>query len=103
MEFAEHIKTANVENVVLTQQLEASLKGTLCVTGHHLLLFGRDGDSTAQLLLLLRNIDAVEKRAIESSGTITVKCKDLRILQLDIPGMEECLNVASSIEVCPPA
>ncbi|XP_072554977.1 myotubularin-related protein 9 isoform X3 [Paramormyrops kingsleyae] len=98
MEFAEHIKTANVENVVLTQQLEASLKGTLCVTGHHLLLFGRDGDSTAQLLLLLRNIDAVEKRAIESSGTITVKCKDLRILQLDIPGMEECLNVASSIE-----
>ncbi|XP_048860694.1 myotubularin-related protein 9-like isoform X5 [Brienomyrus brachyistius] len=98
MEFAEHIRTANVENVVLTQQLGAPLKGTLCVTGHHLLLFGRDGDSAAQLLLLLRNIDAVEKRAIESSGTITIKCKDLRILQLDIPGMEECLNVASSIE-----
>lgn len=29
-----------------------------------------------------------------------MKCKDLRVIQLDIPGMEECLNIASSIEVC---
>ncbi len=34
-----------------------------------------------------------------SSGIITVKCKDLLVLQLEIPGMEECLNIASSIEV----
>lgn len=34
-----------------------------------------------------------------SSGTITIKCKDLRVLQLDIPGMEQCLNIAQSIEV----
>lgn len=32
-------------------------------------------------------------------GTIIIKCKDLRIIQLDIPGMEESLNIASSIEV----
>ena len=32
-------------------------------------------------------------------GTIIIKCKDFRIIQLDIPGMEECLNIASSIEV----
>lgn len=68
MEFAEHIKTANVENVVLTQQLGMPLKGTLCVTSHHLLLFARDGDSTAQLLLLLRNIDAVEKRRVAATA-----------------------------------
>ena len=30
-------------------------------------------------------------------GTIIIKCKDFRIIQLDIPGMEECLNIASSI------
>lgn len=38
-------------------------------------------------------------RFASSSGTITLKCKDLRVLQLEIPGMEECLNIASSIEV----
>ncbi|XP_061106327.1 myotubularin-related protein 9 isoform X1 [Conger conger] len=119
MEFSEHIKTANVEDVELTRPLHPPIKGTLCVTAHHLLFSGRDGDSPAQLLLLLRNIDAIEKsvenlveysglfrrssgpgeRAAGSSGTITVKCKDLCVLQLDIPGMEECLNIARSIEV----
>ncbi|XP_036398661.1 myotubularin-related protein 9 [Megalops cyprinoides] len=118
MEFSEHIKTANVEDVILTQPFHPPVKGTLCVTGHHLLFSGRDGDSSAQLLLLLRNIDAIEKsvenlvgcsglgsrssgqseRSTGSSGTITIKCKDLHILQLDVPGMEECLNIASSIE-----
>ncbi|XP_041096632.1 myotubularin-related protein 9 isoform X2 [Polyodon spathula] len=96
MEFSELIKTANVDNVVLKQPFRPPVRGTLCVTSHHLLLSSRDGD-TMELLLLLRNIDAVEKRFV-SSGTITIKCKDLRILQLDIPGMEECLNIASSIE-----
>lgn len=38
-------------------------------------------------------------RFVGSLGTIVIKCKDLRIIQLDIPGMEECLNIASSIEV----
>ncbi|XP_066573460.1 myotubularin-related protein 9 isoform X2 [Amia ocellicauda] len=98
MEFAELIKTANVEDVVLTQPFHPPVKGTLCVTGHHLLLSARDGDSSVELLLLLRNVDAIEKRSTTSSGTITIKCKDLCILQLDIPGMEECLNIASSIE-----
>ncbi|XP_076155688.1 myotubularin-related protein 9 isoform X1 [Alosa pseudoharengus] len=113
MEFSEHIKTANVDDVVLKQPFHAPMKGTLCVTGHHLLFSDRSGDSSWQLLLLLRNIDAIEKsvenllgysstgsniRPVGSSGTITIKCKDLCILQLDIPGMEECLNVARSIE-----
>ncbi|XP_051942913.1 myotubularin-related protein 9 isoform X1 [Hippocampus zosterae] len=118
MEFSEHIKTANVEDVVLQQPLHTSIKGTLCITGHHLLFSDREEESCQQVLLLLRNIDAVEKssvenllnyfslfpnaghsnRATESSGTIVIKCKDLRVLQLDIPGMEQCLNIAQSIE-----
>lgn len=40
-------------------------------------------------------------RLAGSSGTITLRCKDLKVLQLEIPGMEECLNIASSIEVSP--
>ncbi|XP_037550657.1 myotubularin-related protein 9 [Nematolebias whitei] len=116
MEFSEHIKNANVEDVVLRQPLQPPVRGTLCITGHHLLFSDRE-DSSSQLLLLLRNIDAVEKsvenlsgypgflskaghseRTTGSSGTITIKCKDLRVLQLDIPGMEQCLNIAHSIE-----
>ncbi|XP_030642516.1 myotubularin-related protein 9 isoform X1 [Chanos chanos] len=98
MEFSEHIKTANVEDVILRQPFRPSIKGTLCVTGHHLLFSDREEDSSWQLLLLLRNIDAIEKRITGSSGTITIKCKDLCVLHLDIPGMEQCLNIASSIE-----
>ncbi|XP_069007954.1 myotubularin-related protein 9 isoform X2 [Embiotoca jacksoni] len=98
MEFSEHIKTANVEDVELRQQLHPPSRGTLCVTGHHLLFSDRQDGSCRQVLLLLRNIDAIEKRISGSSGMITIKCKDLRVLQLDIPGMEQCLNIAHSIE-----
>uniref|UniRef100_A0A8C0ELA5 Myotubularin phosphatase domain-containing protein n=1 Tax=Bubo bubo TaxID=30461 RepID=A0A8C0ELA5_BUBBB len=41
---------------------------------------------------------SAEFRLANSSGTITLRCKDLKVLQLEIPGMEECLNIASSIE-----
>nr|XP_057946461.1 myotubularin-related protein 9 isoform X1 [Doryrhamphus excisus] len=117
MEFSEHIKTANVEDVVLQQPLHPPSRGTLCVTGHHLLFSDRQEDSPRQLLVLLRNIDAIEKsvenllsyfglfsntgrseRVSGSSGTIVIKCKDLCVLQFDIPGMEQCLNIAQSIE-----
>ncbi|KAF7202091.1 myotubularin-related protein 9 isoform X1 [Nothobranchius furzeri] len=117
MEFSEHIKTANVEDVELRQPLHPPSRGTLCITGHHLLFSDREVGSSRHVLLLLRNIDAIEKsvenllgysgflskagqseRIAASSGTITIKCKDLRVLQLDIPGMEQCLNIAHSIE-----
>ncbi|XP_072313561.1 myotubularin-related protein 9 isoform X2 [Eucyclogobius newberryi] len=97
MEFSEHIKTANVEDVVLRQPLHPPGRGALCITGHHLLFSDREDQSGSQVLLLLRNIDAIEKRS-GSSGTITIKCKDLRVLQIDIPSMEQCLNIAHSIE-----
>ncbi|XP_029900537.1 myotubularin-related protein 9 isoform X1 [Myripristis murdjan] len=118
MEFSEHIKTANVEDVVLRQPFHPPARGTLCITGHHLLFSDREEGSFGQVLLLLRNIDAIEKsvenllgysglfsnarqseRISGSSGTITIKCKDLCVLQLDIPGMEQCLNIAHSIEI----
>ncbi|KAM9354507.1 myotubularin-related protein 9 isoform 2-T2 [Pholidichthys leucotaenia] len=98
MEFSEHIRTANVEDVELRQPLQPAGRGTLCITGHHLLFSVRGDGGGRQLLLLLRSVDAVEKRTSGSSGTITIKCKDLRVLQLDIPGMEQCLNIAHSIE-----
>uniref|UniRef100_A0A8D0C0K7 Myotubularin phosphatase domain-containing protein n=1 Tax=Salvator merianae TaxID=96440 RepID=A0A8D0C0K7_SALMN len=102
MEFAELIKTTKVENVVLSWPGLQPVKGTLCVTSHHLLLSSQPGGNGAQsqveLWLLIRNVDAIEKRFASASGTLVLKCKDLKVLQLEIPGMEECLNVASSIE-----
>lgn len=62
MEFSEHIKTANVEDVVLRQPLHPPSRGTLCITGHHLLFSDREEGGCRQVLLLLRNIDAIEKR-----------------------------------------
>ncbi|NXC35280.1 MTMR9 protein, partial [Campylorhamphus procurvoides] len=99
MEFAELIKTPRADNVVLHRPFHAAVEGTLCLTGHHLIFSSRSRDNAEELWLLHSNIDSSEKRFVGSLGTIVIKCKDLRIIQLDIPGMEECLNIASSIEV----
>ncbi|XP_027520908.1 myotubularin-related protein 9 [Chiroxiphia lanceolata] len=99
MEFAELIKTPRADNVVLHRPFHAAVEGTLCLTGHHLIFSSRRHDNAEELWLLHSNIDSCEKRFVGSLGTIVIKCKDLRIIQLDIPGMEECLNIASSIEV----
>uniref|UniRef100_A4IHQ8 Myotubularin-related protein 9 n=1 Tax=Xenopus tropicalis TaxID=8364 RepID=A4IHQ8_XENTR len=97
MEFAELIKTPRVDNVVLHRPFHSPVWGTLCLTGHHLILSSRQ-DNSEELWLLHANIDSIEKRFVGTSGTITIKSKDLRIIQLEISGMEECLNIASSIE-----
>ncbi|NWV12516.1 MTMR9 protein, partial [Ptilonorhynchus violaceus] len=98
MEFAELIKTPRADNVVLHRPFHQAVEGTLCLTGHHLIFSSRRNDNAEELWLLHSNIDSIEKRFVGSLGTIVIKCKDLRIIQLDIPGMEECLNIASSIE-----
>ncbi|KAL7987196.1 hypothetical protein Chor_006115 [Crotalus horridus] len=98
MEFAELIKTPRADNVVLHRPFYPAVEGTLCLTGHHLIFSSRRQDNVEELWLLHSNIDSIEKRFIGFLGTIIIKCKDLRIIQLDISGMEESLNIASSIE-----
>uniref|UniRef100_A0A8C3A889 Myotubularin-related protein 9 n=1 Tax=Cyclopterus lumpus TaxID=8103 RepID=A0A8C3A889_CYCLU len=97
MEFAELIKTPRVDGVILHRPFMPTVEGTLCLTGHHLILSSRQ-DNAEELWLLHSNIDSIEKRFVGSLGSIIVKCKDLRVIQLDIPGMEECFNIASSVE-----
>lgn len=50
--------------------------------------------------LLHRNVDAVERKPDNQmgGGSLIIKCKDFRIIQLDIKEQREFLNVASSIE-----
>ncbi|XP_074073798.1 myotubularin-related protein 9-like isoform X2 [Macrotis lagotis] len=97
MEFSELIRTGRAEALLLPGPGQPPVRGTLCITSHHLLLSDGHG-SPSDLWLLLRNVDAVEKRVAGNSGTITLKCKDLNILQLEIEGLEETLDIACSIE-----
>lgn len=44
MELSELIKTPKVDGVYLHDQLHATIEGTLCVTGHYLLLSARENN-----------------------------------------------------------
>ncbi|XP_060164503.1 myotubularin-related protein 9-like isoform X2 [Globicephala melas] len=111
MEFSELIRTGQAQVELLRGPEMPPLRGTLCVTGHHLLLSPGPQATPDLWLLLLRSVDSIEKRgqgtlslslSIPSvagdAGTITLRCKDLRVLQLDIEGVEATLDIARSIE-----
>lgn len=98
MEFSELIRTCRAQAELLRGPEAPPLRGTLCVTGHHLLLSPGPQATPDLWLLLLRSVDSIEKRVAGDSGTITLRCKDLRVLQLDIEGVEATLDIARSIE-----
>ncbi|XP_058409518.1 myotubularin-related protein 9-like isoform X1 [Diceros bicornis minor] len=98
MEFSELIRTGRAQAELLRGPEAPPLRGTLCVTGHHLLLSPGPQATSDLWLLLLRSVDSIEKRVAGDSGTITLRCKDLRVLQLDIEGVEATLDIARSIE-----
>ncbi|KAI4465865.1 myotubularin-related [Holotrichia oblita] len=103
MEFTELIATPKLDGVILHSSFHEPVDGTLCISGHHLLLSSRKED-VQELWLLHQSIDLVEKKPngtnsnYQNGGTIILKCKDLRILHLDIANTEEFLNVYASIE-----
>lgn len=103
MEFAELIRTPKLDGVQLYEQLKReSIDGTLCITGHHLILSTRR-EGARELWLLHQNVDIVERKPyinnnVLEGGTIILKCKDLRIIQLRINSPQEYFNVSNSIE-----
>lgn len=102
MEFAELITTPKLDGVILHTQTNEPVDGTLCITGHHLILSSRR-ESVQELWLLHQAIDIVERKPIVlnnilQGGLITLRCKDLRIISLEISKPQEYLNVATSIE-----
>lgn len=98
MEFVEFIKTPMVDKVTLYRANTTPVEGTLCVTGHHLILSSRSDHNVEELWLLHKNIDHVEKKLSGSSGMLTIRCKDFQVMHLEIPTVEECLNISASIE-----
>lgn len=102
MEFAELIATPKLDGVILHSPFHEPVDGTLCITGHHLILSSRKED-VQELWLLHQCIDCVEKKqsggnSNQNGGSIILKCKDFRILQLDIANSDEFHNVYMSIE-----
>lgn len=108
MEFADLIKTPKLDGVLLHDPGTATgtgggaTVGTLCITGHHLLLSARQ-ENSQELWLLHKNIDSVEKKPslsqnVVTGGLITLKCKDLRIISLEIKSAKEFYNVTASLE-----
>ncbi|KAG8588048.1 hypothetical protein GDO81_005859 [Engystomops pustulosus] len=119
MELSHLIQTSQVEKVRVCCPLMPSVTGTLCVSSHHLILSAQAVEDTKQekceLWLLHCAVDSVEKSVHNigmlkskennkdgeggsSSGTVTLKCKDLQVIQLEIPDMEETFNVARSVQ-----
>eukprot|EP00795_Rhopilema_esculentum_P008507 gene8507-14507_t len=97
MEFAELIKTTRVDNVILRRQSSSLVEGTLCLTSHHLIFSSRVSEKD-ELMLLYMAIEDVQKKIAGYNGTINIICKDFTSFKLRIPGAENCLNVAASIE-----
>ncbi|XP_066431112.1 myotubularin-related protein 9-like [Eleutherodactylus coqui] len=115
MELSHLIQSSQVENVRVCCPLMPPVTGTLCVSSHHLILSACPVQGTKQqnceLWLLHSSVDSVEKsvhnigilkskdgEGRSSSGTVTLKCKDLRVIQLEIPDMEETFNIARSVQ-----
>ncbi|ENN72916.1 hypothetical protein YQE_10484, partial [Dendroctonus ponderosae] len=101
MEFAELITTPKLDGVILHSPFHEPIDGTLCITGHHLILSTRK-ENVQELWLLIQAIDSIEKKqppgSSQNGGTIVLKCKDFRQLQLDIPTSYDFHNVYTSIE-----
>ncbi|XP_072935715.1 myotubularin-related protein 9 [Epargyreus clarus] len=103
MEFIDLISINKLDGVILKYPRQENVDGTVCITGHHLILSSRK-EGVRELWLLHKNIDAIEKKENKISGGITqggslfLKCKDLRIFQLDIGSTTELHQVAQTLE-----
>ncbi|KAJ8956802.1 hypothetical protein NQ318_014216 [Aromia moschata] len=102
MEFTELITTPKLDGVILHSPFHEPMDGTLCITGHHLILSSRKEDAQ-ELWLLHHNIDSVEKiqnsgNSLQKGGSIILKCKDFRILRLDIAQHNEFHNIYISLQ-----
>ncbi|GLG92761.1 Uncharacterized protein GBIM_00361 [Gryllus bimaculatus] len=98
MEFADMILIPKLDGVVLHGPFQKPVDGTLCITGHHLILSSRK-EGGEELWLMHHNVDSIERKPNGAlGGSLIIKCKDFRIIQLDINSTDEFMKVATSIE-----
>ncbi|KAL7637351.1 UNVERIFIED_CONTAM: hypothetical protein RMT77_012077 [Armadillidium vulgare] len=98
MEFAELITIPRCDRVILYQPYQPNINGTLCITGHHLIVSSRS-ESQKELWLLHSNIDYIEqKQQGMTGGTLWLKCKDLRVIKIDVIGADQFAKVVVTLE-----
>lgn len=97
MEFAELIKTPKVDNVILHRPLHPPTEVVLCITSHHLILSSRSSRDD-ELWILHVMVDCLERRQSNMQNSLVIKCKDFRVIQLDIRGQEDLKGVSESID-----
>ncbi|VVC93033.1 unnamed protein product [Leptidea sinapis] len=103
MEFIELISINKLDGVILKYPHHENVDGTVCITGHHLILSSRK-EGVRELWLLHKNIDSIEKKenklsgGVIQGGSLFLKCKDLRIFQLDISNTTELNLVMQTLE-----
>ncbi|KAL0895509.1 hypothetical protein ABMA27_011619 [Loxostege sticticalis] len=103
MEFIELILINKLDGVILKYPHHENVDGTVCITGHHLILSSRK-EGVRELWLLHKNIDTIEKKenkpigGVTQGGSLFLKCKDLRIFQLDIGTTTELNQMAQTLE-----
>ncbi|XP_014244301.1 myotubularin-related protein 9 [Cimex lectularius] len=106
MEFADMIRIPKLDGVVMVAPCLKPIEGTLCITGHHMIFSART-EGVDELWLLHENVDALESRPAGQQkerkipgGTIVIKCKDLRIIYLNISSSDQhYYDVLSSLEI----
>ncbi|XP_028164559.1 myotubularin-related protein 9 [Ostrinia nubilalis] len=103
MEFIELILINKLDGVILKYPHHENVDGTVCITGHHLILSSRK-EGVRELWLLHKNIDSIEKKenkpsgGVPQGGSLFLKCKDLKIFQLDIGTTAELNQMAQTLE-----
>lgn len=102
MEFAELIITPKLDGVILHSPFHDPVDATVCITAHHLILSSRKED-VQEIWLLHQSIDMIDKKingtnSNQSGGNLILKCKDLRLIQLDIASAEDLHNVFLSLD-----
>ena len=89
------IKISRVEGITVYQD-SSVLEGVLCLTGHYIIISSKNGESTR--VIMLKNVDYTEKKIASKGGILILKCKDFTIIQIEIPDVDSCLQLSSSIE-----
>lgn len=97
MEFAEFIKTPKVDNVILRRPLIPPTEVVLCITSHQFILSSKSSRDD-ELWILHVMVDSIERRQSNRQNSLIIKCKDWRIIQLDIREQDELKNIADSID-----
>ncbi|XP_066584949.1 myotubularin-related protein 9 [Prorops nasuta] len=102
MALSDLILISKVDDVLLRDKSNPnnrSLEGTLHICQHHFIISSKE-NKTEELWLLYRNIDIMDKKFNTQSpgGSIILKCKDFRILQLEINFTDSLNKAYASVE-----